>query len=214
MSGPSTASSRSRHLSQRLTVSAGSQSQISPYTVYSDVESDHNVFAFVPPPAADAQAGDLDLSPAPTLLPTEGDPLPTASFWLPTSDSNRRRADFPSFGQFARRLDADFESSGSGTADSYVVAQEDGSVEGRLGSPPAPSGSGGGVTSPLHTNDSDVFNFFVPVSDASPVARLAPVSDDPPLASSSEERSGSERLGKEESSIRYAWCPLFARRYN
>ena len=149
--GRSTASPRSRHLSPRLTVSARSQSQRSAHTIYSDVESDHNVFAFVPPPAADAQVEDLDLPPAPALPPTEGDPLPTANFRLPTSDLNRRRPDLPSFGQFARRPTTGFESSGPGTADSRVVIQEDGSgsMGGGSGSMPGSSGSdgGGGVTS-------------------------------------------------------------------
>ena len=206
--GRSTASSRSRHLSPRLTVSAGSQSQLSAYTVYSDVESDHNVFAFVPPPAADAQVEDLGPPPTPTLPPTEGDPLPTASFRLPTSDSNRRHADLPSFGQLARRLGTGFENSGSGTTDSRAMIQEDGSMGGGSGSLPA------SVTSPPRTGDSGVFNFAVPAEDALPVTRTALVSDDPPPASSSEERFGSERLGEEENSIKYACRPFFMRRHN
>ena len=204
--GRSTASPRSRHLSPRLTVSARSQSQRSAHTIYSDVESDHNVFAFIPPPAADAQVEDLDLPPAPALPPTEGDPLSTTSVRLPTSNLNRRRPDLPSFGQFARRLGTGFESSGPGTADSRVAIQEDGSMGGGSGSLPGSSGSDGGgeVTSRPRASGSGVFNFAVPVEDASPVTCLALVSDNPPPASSSKERSGSERLGEEESSIKYA----------
>lgn len=201
--GRSTASSRSRHLSPRLTVSAGSQSQRSAYTIYSDVESDHNVFAFVPPPvAAEAQAvEDLDHPPAPALPPAEVDPLPATTFRFPTSDSNRRRALFPSFGQFARHLDIGSESSGPGTANSRSAAQEDGSVEDWPELPSIPSGSGGGHTA--RTSDSDVFNFVMPAEDTPPTTRPVIVSDDVRSASSSGDRSGSEKLSEKETNIRY-----------
>jgi len=144
--------STSRHLSPRLTVSAGSQIQRSAYTIYSDVKSDHNVFAFVPPPVVGgAQVEDLD------------HPLHLLSH-LSKKIHSRRLSGFllliqtdgtspPSSGKFARRLDTDSESSGPGTADPRVVAQEDG-----LGDRPVTFRFGGGRG---HT-DSGVFNFVVP----------------------------------------------------
>ena len=83
--GHSTASSRSRPWSPRLTVSGGGRSQYSAYTIYSDVESDHNVFAFVPPPVGGAE---LPIQPPlPELLPVLEDRRPTTAFRPPTSES-------------------------------------------------------------------------------------------------------------------------------
>ena len=200
--GRSTASSRSRHLSPRLTVSAGSQSQHSAYTIYSDIESDHNVFAFVPPPVADGAQTDGDLD----QPPVEEDP-PPAAFRFPTTDSSRRRV-LLSFGQLARRLDTGSEIPGPRTADSRVVVQIDGPGD-RPGPPPVALRFGGGRGDTARTSDSDVFNFFVPANDTPSMIRPAIMSDDVPSASSSEDRSGHE---SKENSIRCARSLFFALR--
>ena len=150
--GRSTASSRPYPWSPRLTVSGGGQSQYSAYTIYSDVESDHNVFAFVPPPAGDAQ---LPVQPPlPQPLPVEEDPRPTTAFRLPTSESHRRQT-FPSFGQFVRRFTA---SDISGTRPATQNTSEE-----RLNSPPSSIGSTREITT--SSGDSDVFNYSLPRQD-------------------------------------------------
>jgi len=200
--GRSTASSRSRHLSPRLTVSARSQSQRSAYTIYSDVESDHNVFAFVPPPVTGGTQADEDLD----QPPVEEDPPPTI-FRFPTTDSNRRRV-LLSFGQLARRLGTGSEIPGPRTADSRVVVQIDGPGD-RPEPPPAALLFGGGRGDIARTSDSDVFNFFVPADDTPSMTRPVIVSDDVPSASSSGDRSGYK---SKENSIRCARSLFFALR--
>jgi len=190
--GRSTASSRSRHLSPRLTVSAGSQSQRSAYTTYSDVESDHDVFAFVPPPVGGGARADEDLD----QPPAEEDPPPT-TFRFPTTDSNRRRA-LLSFSQLARRLDTGSEIPDPRTADSRVLAQVDGPGD-RPEPPPIALRFGGGRGDAARTSDSDLFNLVVPADDTPSTIFPVIVSDDVPSASSSGDRSGYE---SKENSIR------------
>ena len=104
--GLSTASSRPYPWSPRFTASGGGQSQYSACTIYYDVESDHNVFAFVPPPAGDEEFP-LQL-PLPAPLPVLEDPRPTTAFRLPTSEPHRRQV-IPSFGRLVRRFTASDE---------------------------------------------------------------------------------------------------------
>lgn len=194
--GRSAASSRSRRLSPRLTVSAGSQSQYSAYTVYSDVESDHNVFAFVPPPAGGAQGEHLDQPPVPTLLPVEEDPRPTTTLRFPTPNLNRRRTLLPSFGQFVRRLDTGSESSGPGTASRRTITQEFG--VGRPELPSATFGFGGERGETARTDGSDVFNFAITEDAPSAIA-----SDNTPSENFSAGCLGSGELEKKGNSLRY-----------
>jgi len=151
--GRSTASSRPYPWSPRLTVSGGGQSQYSAYTIYSDVESDHNVFAFVPPPVGGAE---LPVQPPlPGPLPVlEEIPRPTTAFHLPTSESHRRQV-IPSLGRFVRRFTA---SDVSGTRPATQNTSEE-----RLQSPPTSLGSARRNTT--SSEDSDVFNYALPRQD-------------------------------------------------
>jgi len=153
MSGQGRSTASSRPWSPRLTVSGGGQSQYSAYTIYSDAESDHNVFAFVPPPAVDAE---LPVQPPlPGPLPVlEEVPRPTTAFHLPTSESHRRQV-IPSFGQFVRSFTA---SDVSGTRPATQSTSEE-----RLQSPSSSLGSARGNTT--SSGDSDVFNYVLPQQD-------------------------------------------------
>jgi len=149
--GRSTASSRPYPWSPRLTVSGGGQSQYSAYTIYFDVESDHNVFAFVPPPAGGAQFP----PPLPQQPPVPEDDLrSTTVFRLPSSESNRRQT-IPSFGRFVRRFTA---SDDSGTRPATQNTSEE-----RLHPPPSMSGSARGTAT--SSRDSDIFNYALPPQD-------------------------------------------------
>jgi len=151
--GRSTASSRPYLWSPRLTVSGGGQSQYSAYTIYSDVESDHNVFTFVPPPAGGAELPAQP--PIPDPLPVfEEYPRPTTAFRFPTSESHRRQA-MSSFGQFARRFPA---SDVSGTRPTTQNTSEE-----RLH--PPPSTFGGVRETSTSSGDSDIFNYALPQRD-------------------------------------------------
>ena len=150
--GRSTASSRPYPWSPRFTASGGGQSQYSAYTIYSDVESDHNVFAFVLPPAGDEEFP-LQL-PLPAPLPVLEDPRPTTAFRLPTSEPHRRQV-IPSFGRFVRRFTA------SDTSETRPATQN--TSEERLHPPPSSLGSARGST--RSSGDSDVFNYALPRQD-------------------------------------------------
>lgn len=149
--GRSTASSRPYPWSPRLTVSGGGRSQYSAYTIHSDVESDHNVFAFVPPPAGGAE---LPVQPPlPDPLPVlEEHPRPPTAFRLPTSESHRRQAT-PSFRQFVRRFTA---SDISGTRPTTQNTSEERLHPSTLGSVREATTSSG---------DSDIFGYAVPQRD-------------------------------------------------
>ena len=152
--GRSTASSRPYPWSPRLTVSGGGQSQCSAYTIYSDVESDHNVFAFVPPPAGGA---DLPAQPPlPGPLPVLQEvPRPTTAFHLPTTSESHQHHVIPSFGRFVRRFTA---SDVSGTRPATQNTSEE-----RLQSPLSSLDSARGNTA--SSGDSDVFNYALPRHD-------------------------------------------------
>lgn len=147
--GRSTASSRPYPWSPRLTVSGGGQSQYSAYTIYSDVESDHNVFAFAPPLAGGPELPIQPPLPAP--LPVLEDLRPTTAFRTPTSESHRRRV-IPSFGRFVRHFTA---SDTSGTRPATQNTSEE-----RLHPPSSSLGSARGSTG--SSGDSDVFNYALP----------------------------------------------------
>jgi len=147
--GRSTASSRPYPWSPRLTVSGGGQSQCSAYTIYSDVESDHNVFAFVPPPAGGAAEIPVQ-PPVPGPLPVlEAVPRPTTAFYHPTTSESHRRHVIPPFGQFVRRFTA---SDVSGTRPATQNTSEE-----RLQSSLSSLDSARGNTT--SSGDSDVFNY-------------------------------------------------------
>jgi len=152
--GRSTASSRPYPWSPRLTVSGGGQSQYSAYTIYSDVESDHNVFAFVPPPAGGA---DLPVQPPiPGPLPVlEEVRRPTTAFHLPTTSESHRHHVIPSFGRFVRRFTA---SDVSGSRPATQNPSEE-----RLQSPLSSLDSARGNTT--SSGDSDIFNYAFPRQD-------------------------------------------------
>lgn len=153
--GRSTASSRSYPWPPRLTVSRGGQSQHSAYTVYSDVESDHNVFAFVPPPVEGVEPPvQPPLPERPDPLPVLEDLRPTTAFRPPTSESHRRQV-IPSFGRFVRRFTA---SDVSGTRPATQNQSEE-----RLHPPPPSLGNARGDTT--SSGDSDVFNYALPRQD-------------------------------------------------
>jgi len=152
--GRSTASSRPYPWSPRLTVSGGGQSQYSAYTIYSDVESDHNVFAFVPPPAGGAELPAQPPIPGP-LPVLEEIPQPATAFHLPTTSESRRRQVIPSFGRFVRRFTA---SDVSGTRPATQSTSEE-----RLQTPMSSLDSARGNTT--SSGDSDVFNYVLPRQD-------------------------------------------------
>ena len=137
--GRSTASSHPYPWSPKPTVSRGGQSQYSAYTIYSDVESDHDVFAFAPPLAGGAE------------LPAQP-PLPEL---LPVLEEDPRLQGVPSLGQFVRRFTA---SDISGTRPTTQNTSEE-----SLHPPPhTPDGARGGTTS---SGGSDIFNFALPRQD-------------------------------------------------
>lgn len=147
--GRSTASSRPYPWSPRLTVSGGgqSQSQYSAYTIYSDVESDHDVFAFIPPPPGGAEPPVQP--PPPDPLPIlEEDPRPTTALRFPTSESHRRQV-LPSFGQLVRRLTA------SNIPGTRPITQN--TSEEHPHSPPSTLDSIRGK--PTSSEESDIFNY-------------------------------------------------------
>jgi hypothetical protein len=137
--GRSTASSHPYPWSPRLTVSRGGQSQRSAYTIYSDVESDHDVFAFVPPPAGGAE------------LPAQP-PLPEP---LPVLEEYHRRHGIPSLGQPVRRFTA-------GDISGTRPETRNTSEERLYPSPSTPDSARGDTT---NSGDSDVFNFALPRQD-------------------------------------------------
>jgi len=133
--GRSTASSHPYPWSPKPAGSRGGQSQYSAYTIYSDVESDHDVFAFAPPLAGGAEL------PAQPIFPE----------LLPVLEEDPRHQGIPSLGQFVRRFNA---SDISGTLPATQNASED------LYPPPhTPDGARGGTTS---SGGSDIFNFALP----------------------------------------------------
>ena len=152
--GRSTASSRPYPWSPRLTVSGGGQSQYSAYTIYSDVESDHNVFAFVPPPAGGAEFPVQPPIPGP-LPVLEEIPRPTTAFHLPTTSESHQRQVIPPFGRFVRRFTA---SDVSGTRPATQNTSEE-----RLQSSLSSLDSARGNTT--NSGDSDVFNYALPRQD-------------------------------------------------
>lgn len=137
--GRSTASSHSYPWSPKPTASRGGQSQYSAYTIYSDVESDHDVFAFAPP-----LAGGAEFPPQP--------PLPEP---LPVLEADLRRQSVPSLGQFVRRFSA---SDISGTR----PATQNTSEEDLHPPPHTPDGARRGTAS---SGGSDIFNFALPRQD-------------------------------------------------
>ena len=145
----STASSRPYPWFPRLTVSGGgqSQSQHSAYTIYSDVESDHDVFAFIPPPLGGPEPLVQPPPPDPLLI-LEEDPRGTTALRLPTSESHRRQA-IPSFGQVMRRLTDD---NIPGTRPTTQNMSEE-----HPHSPPSILDSARG--GPASSEGSDIFNF-------------------------------------------------------
>jgi hypothetical protein len=169
--GRSTATSRSHPWSPRLTVSGRgqSQSQYSAYTIYSDIESDHNVFAFIPPPPGGAvlPAQPPLPDPLPDPLPIlQEEPQPTSALRPPTSEPYRRQV-IPSFGRFVRRLTA---SSISGTRPTTRSVSEEGPHP-----PPSTVDSARGKTT--SSGGSDVFNYAFPRQDNGP--RLVSLNEAP-----------------------------------
>lgn len=152
--GRSTASSRSHPWSPRLTVSGRgqSQSQYSAYTIYSDVESDHNVFAFAPPPPGAAELPAQPPLPSPSPILEE--PRPTSALHLPASELHQRQV-MPFFGQFVRRFTA---SNISGTRPTTRNVSEEG-----LHPPPSTLGSARRKTT--SSGDPDAFNYAFPRRD-------------------------------------------------
>ena len=166
--GRSTASSRPYPWSPRLTVSGGGQSQHSAYTIYSDVESDHDVFAFVPPPTGGAELP-AQLPPPEPLPVLEEIPRPTTALHLPTSESYRRQT-IPSFGQSVQRFTASNVSTRPPTQNTF---------EENPHQPPSTLGNDrGGTTS---SKSSDIFNYVLHLD--SPI--------EPPRLGRSNEASGS-----------------------
>ena len=166
--GHSTASSRPYPLSPRLTVSGGGQSQYSAYTIYSDIESDHNVFAFAPPPTGGAELP-AQLPPPEPLPVLEEIPRPTTALHLPTSELYPRQT-IPSFGRFVRRFTASNVSTRPPTQNTF---------EENLHHPPPTLGSDRGGTT--RSKNSDIFDYVLPLD--SPI--------EPPRLGRSNEASGS-----------------------
>lgn len=188
--GRSTASSRSYPWSPRLTVSGGGQSQYSAYTIYSDVESDHDVFAFVPPLAGGVEPPVQPPLPAP-LPVLEEVPRPTTAFHPPTFEPHRRQV-VPPPGRFVRRFTA---SDISGTRPVTQSTSEE-----RLQSPPSSSGSARGDG--RSSGDSDVFNYVLQ-RQGNVIESPRLVSLDEASGSSTEDPSVPSQFDEKQHGLRY-----------